>query len=158
METDVQAVQEMGSGIPRIVTPKLVCSELDDQLARIAAREAALTPEARAERERRDAEREAVHLEHERRQAAEERQRFVDQFGSRYAGCRLDNFVVTCDEQQKAVDALREYGKTFGQHYRNGEGVVLFGPPGTGKDHLATGSPLAFTMPTLAGHGKRFGS
>ena len=139
MEMDGQAVLAQGNGTPQTFTVKTVSSEVQDYIVDIAAREAALPPEVRAERERQQQQREAERLDFERRQVAERRRDFVLQFGQRYAGCRLDNFEVTCGEQQKVVDAIREYGKTFGQHFRKGEGVVLFGPPGTGKDHLAAG-------------------
>jgi DNA replication protein DnaC len=136
MEMDVQAAQAQDSGIPQIVTAKSVCC---DFVADIAAREAALSPEQRAERERREAERKAERLEHEQRQSAEQRRDFISQFGVRYADCTLDNFVMTCPEQQKVLDSLRDYGLNFPDHYKKGEGVIFFGPPGTGKDHLAAG-------------------
>jgi DNA replication protein DnaC len=52
--------------------------------------------------------------------------------GERYRGCRLDNFNTTHPQQQKVVAALREYLEGDAT-----ESVILFGPVGTGKDHLA---------------------
>ena len=57
--------------------------------------------------------------------------------GSRYENCRLENFSVTCDEQRRAVATLTEYCRDINARVKTGDSVVLFGPRGTGKDHLA---------------------
>ena len=61
---------------------------------------------------------------------------FGEQIGRRYADCTLDNFVVTCPEQEKALAALRKYAVNISDNVDNGRGIVLFGPAGSGKDHL----------------------
>lgn len=57
--------------------------------------------------------------------------------GSRYAHCRLNNFHVYEDSQSRVVAALRNYLETLPDRMAACEGVILFGPVGTGKDHLA---------------------
>lgn len=57
--------------------------------------------------------------------------------GERYANCRIGNFKATTAYQKKVVDTIVEYGKSIDQRKKNREGLVLFGPVGTGKDHLA---------------------
>lgn len=54
--------------------------------------------------------------------------------GRRYVDCTLDSFEVQCDQQSRVVNALREYVET--DAVDSGEGIVLYGPVGTGKDHL----------------------
>lgn len=61
---------------------------------------------------------------------------FGEQIGKRYADCTLDSYRVTCPEQEKALAALREYAANIFDNVDNGRGIVLFGPAGTGKDHL----------------------
>lgn len=57
--------------------------------------------------------------------------------GKRYVDCRLSNYAAETDLQQQAVKTLRDYCENVAVHIRDGKGVVLFGPRGTGKDHLA---------------------
>jgi DNA replication protein DnaC len=57
--------------------------------------------------------------------------------GARYEGCRLKNFVTDTEAQQKAAETLRLFGKSMDDHCEAGRGLILFGPKGTGKDHLA---------------------
>ncbi len=56
----------------------------------------------------------------------------VDAAGIRYRGCTLDSFVVKEQQQRKVVKALVDY---ISDDCR--ENVILYGPVGTGKDHLA---------------------
>lgn len=54
--------------------------------------------------------------------------------GRRYAGCTFESYREENDKQKTAVDKLRDHAadpESLGS--RN---VVLFGPKGTGKDHL----------------------
>lgn len=62
--------------------------------------------------------------------------------GEHYRDCRMDTFV--CDEQhpriaaiqQNVVAGMMEYCQTMPQRLQAGEGLVAYGPCGTGKDHL----------------------
>ena len=56
----------------------------------------------------------------------------------RYRDCSLDNFRCRNKFQQAVIDGLREYATDIPTRYKLGEGLVLFGTVGTGKDHLAT--------------------
>lgn len=59
--------------------------------------------------------------------------------GRRYVGCTLDGFACDDDHaevQSKVVQAVREYVIGFRDNFRDGRGLVLIGPKGTGKDHL----------------------
>jgi DNA replication protein DnaC len=55
--------------------------------------------------------------------------------GRRYEGCNFDNYRIQNVEQQKAVDALKAY-VADPSNVTNGKNVILYGPKGTGKDHL----------------------
>jgi DNA replication protein DnaC len=56
--------------------------------------------------------------------------------GRRYEDCTFDNFQQVAPEQIKVVNRLREYASDSTDRITNGLNVVLFGPSGTGKDHL----------------------
>lgn len=57
--------------------------------------------------------------------------------GERYAGCTLESYRTSSSEQQAVVAALSEFSEGIGRAARNGEGgLILYGPRGTGKDHL----------------------
>lgn len=56
----------------------------------------------------------------------------VNAAGARYRDCTLDSFAVKHPQQQKVVKALREYLASDSI-----DDVILYGPVGTGKDHLA---------------------
>ncbi len=62
---------------------------------------------------------------------------FFASIGKLHAQCRLHNFDATRLDQQAAIAALREYSESMPQRLENAEGIVLYGPVGTGKDHLA---------------------
>lgn len=57
--------------------------------------------------------------------------------GSRYAHCTLDNYSAEMPAQVAVVCALREYVASLGERFTAREGLVIYGPVGTGKDHLA---------------------
>jgi len=61
-----------------------------------------------------------------------------ERLGRRYADCRLANYRVETDEQKHALKILRWYAKNMKEQISIGRGIVLFGPVGTGKDHLLT--------------------
>lgn len=56
----------------------------------------------------------------------------VSSAGARYRGCTLESFTCTEPQQRKVVAALTDYLKTEAH-----DNVILYGPVGTGKDHLA---------------------
>lgn len=68
---------------------------------------------------------------------------YVRQRGRRYAECTLDNFA-TGDNRDKAaaVKLLCDYLDDFAGYARQGCGLTLYGPVGTGKDHLAAAACL----------------
>lgn len=56
----------------------------------------------------------------------------------------MKNFRLSADKavasrQRAVVDAVRAYGQSVEENIRQGRGIVLAGPPGTGKDHLLVG-------------------
>ena len=63
-------------------------------------------------------------------------ERLLANRGSRYEHCRLANYEIQHPGQQEAVDRLRSYLENMDVEIDLGGGVVLFGPSGTGKDHL----------------------
>lgn len=63
------------------------------------------------------------------------------QAGASRGRCRLDNFHAVNAGQKKAIDAVRRWINVW----RQGKplGLVLYGPVGTGKDHLAFAATFA---------------
>ena len=57
--------------------------------------------------------------------------------GERYGDCRLANFAAETDSQKRAITDLAAYCGEITDRIADGEGLILFGPKGTGKDHLA---------------------
>lgn len=70
-------------------------------------------------------------------------EQLAKRIGQRHAGCSFDNYFVTekhaenRPSQQEVFEQLREFAVTLPERTRRGGGLVLFGRPGTGKDHLA---------------------
>ena len=93
----------------------------------------ALSPEAQAERDRVRAELDArkLHAERDTRWRA-----LCVRLGARYANATLGGFQVASDEQRAAVEEIVGYVGELERNVREGRGLVLFGPKGTGKDHL----------------------
>ncbi|MGH9712643.1 MAG: AFG1/ZapE family ATPase [Candidatus Acidiferrales bacterium] len=65
---------------------------------------------------------------------------------ARYRGCRLDNFNAYTDDLVQKLDRVKRIAGD-----RSPRGVFLFGPPGTGKTHLAVGLMAAFISRGLNG-------
>lgn len=63
--------------------------------------------------------------------------KLIDQCGRRYAECSFDSFTTGNAKQCQVLAMVREYAETLPERIKSGEGMVLFGPVGTGKDHLA---------------------
>lgn len=91
-----------------------------------------------------------AYVEHVRRCQSQERNnapdpirelltRMTTQVGSRYRDCTLENFVTTTETQTRVLDAIKAYAADMAARIRDGQGIVLFGPSGTGKDHLLVG-------------------
>lgn len=57
--------------------------------------------------------------------------------GERYSSCTLDAYQITHERQKPVVAAVKEYVDGILDRLANREGIVFFGPAGTGKDHLA---------------------
>lgn len=67
--------------------------------------------------------------------------RLSARLGERYADCRISTFVFHEDPraravQEKVIESLKAYSEQIEELVDSGRGIVLFGPAGTGKDHL----------------------
>ena len=72
-----------------------------------------------------------------RRSLARKRlEQFDAAVGRRYEDCGLNNYETTAAEQTHTVKSLQSYLTNLAANVRGGNGLVLFGPSGTGKDHL----------------------
>lgn len=56
--------------------------------------------------------------------------------GPRYALCTLNNYTLYDAEQTAVVKRLCNFARTMPEALANGGGLMLYGAPGTGKDHL----------------------
>ena len=100
------------------------------------------TPEER----QRDADAAAALRASEIRQAQQDREdRFAAFLGGRqvYARCKFHDWVYAADpavakRQRVVTAAATEFASLVDVHRKVGTGCLFFGPPGTGKDHLAT--------------------
>ena len=98
------------------------------------------TPEEVAEQKRRrDGER--------RRQRNEKLAEFLRAAGALYRDATLDNFNTDRPGQCEAVDACREWADGITTH--TSRGLLLFGPVGSGKDHLG----IAAVRQSILKHG-----
>lgn len=57
--------------------------------------------------------------------------------GQRYEKCSLENFQADDQPRRESLQVLRQFVAGVGDHVRKGRGLILMGPKGTGKDHLA---------------------
>ncbi|MFT6586062.1 MAG: DNA replication protein DnaC [Cognaticolwellia sp.] len=55
----------------------------------------------------------------------------------RYLNRTFDNYNVSSQQQQLALNVSRHYASHFDERLENGGGLILQGKPGTGKTHLA---------------------
>jgi DNA replication protein DnaC len=74
--------------------------------------------------------------------------RLLSARGDRYRDCTLATFRCDTGPQSLAVEKLRAYCQNINEHANEGTGVFLFGPCGTGKDHLAMAIARAFVLQT----------
>lgn len=68
--------------------------------------------------------------------------------GRRYADCTLANFEATDKAQRDVKAQLLDFCQSVHANVADGRGVFLFGPCGTGKDHLAMAVAKAFIRAT----------
>jgi DNA replication protein DnaC len=66
--------------------------------------------------------------------------KLLEDIGPRYRDAKLTTFRTDEPGQAKAVERIRAFLDGIDAHVEAGAGLVLFGPPGTGKDHLAIGA------------------
>jgi len=69
--------------------------------------------------------------------------------GVRYEHVTLENFELTGKRQRTALAQLKVYQKRLGEHLAAGNGLLLYGPAGTGKDHLV----VALARQAILRHG-----
>jgi DNA replication protein DnaC len=100
------------------------------------------------------AQRERDQLERERRHELKERENrwrsLIAKRGTLYETCRLNNFCADADAQREVLTDVTRYARSISNHIRAGEGMFLYGPKGTGKDHLL----VALSFQAI-GHGHR---
>lgn len=58
--------------------------------------------------------------------------------GERYRTCTFDTYECTLPKQTEAVSRLRDYASDSASRIAAGQNIILYGPKGSGKDHLAT--------------------
>lgn len=71
--------------------------------------------------------------------AAESKGRLVElvkRLGFRYRDATLENFEVYHDQQREVLERLGRFAERMPELLKGGGGLLLFGNPGTGKDHL----------------------
>lgn len=99
-----------------------------------------LTPEQREARDREAVEKQR---QEQNKQKWEAWNKLTGPMGSRYRDCSLRNFTI--DEtashaaaQRTVLAQLEKYADNITERVNDGQGLLLFGPSGTGKDHLLT--------------------
>jgi DNA replication protein DnaC len=63
-------------------------------------------------------------------------QKIVERLGIRYAMATLENFAVYDSRQVEVMARLRAFAAQMPELLKGGGGLLLFGDPGTGKDHM----------------------
>lgn len=63
--------------------------------------------------------------------------KLVQSTGNRYSDCTLEAYEARTERQKAAVTTIREYVGSLLERLDSSEGLILYGPAGTGKDHLA---------------------
>jgi len=60
----------------------------------------------------------------------------IAKLGFRYQHATLENFELYDDRQREVMARLGKFAESMPDHLKGGGGLMLFGDPGTGKDHL----------------------
>lgn len=60
----------------------------------------------------------------------------IRQLGFRYQESTLENFEIYHERQTETLGRLAKFAADMPKHLQGGAGLMLFGDPGTGKDHL----------------------
>ena len=110
MTTDIKQV--LSAAVSRITDTPVVT---DEQIAEVAAK--------RREEER-------------RRRVNECWREWSQAVGERYWQCSIANFHAVEEAAKSARTAVDEYCRSIVESVKSGAGLLLFGPKGTGKDHL----------------------
>ena len=125
-----------GNGTPTTCAPRLAVSDFREVIAR-------RYPHWADEPSASDEEQAKQHAQAERHQQMRERQDAVHAFlrtvGTRYQDCRLENFEATLPAQKAAVARLSDYRDSLPDQVLAGNGIVLYGGAGSGKDHCLIG-------------------
>jgi len=74
--------------------------------------------------------------ERERQRRAGAWQSLSGKIGKRHAHCRLHNFEATSERQRDVLDGVRRYRDELDVRIGRGSNLLIYGPVGTGKDHL----------------------
>lgn len=72
------------------------------------------------------------------RESSDRCRAFLKSRGARYSECEFENFVCSCKAQTETIEKLMAYAQDSEDRIKEGQNVILFGPRGTGKDHLLT--------------------
>lgn len=72
--------------------------------------------------------------------------------GARYRDCRMENYDIQTQAQKDVVNALDEYAADMPRNVQEGNGLLLYGSSGTGKDHLL----IALARDAIRDHGTEF--
>lgn len=71
----------------------------------------------------------------------------IQRLGFRYREATLENYEVYDAKQKEVVARMARFAESMPDHLKGGGGLMLFGDPGTGKDHLlAALLKLAITL------------
>lgn len=92
---------------------------------------------ARPEREEQPVPHKDELAKHRKRERQAELAKFLGRVGQRYAECELTSFEVTHPNKQTLVlSQVNDYARHLQARLSAGEGLLLYGATGTGKDHL----------------------
>lgn len=94
------------------------------------------TDEQRAKREEREQARALREKQARSDECGRMLERLLREAGRRYMDCTVQSFKCDCTPQHMAVATLNGYIANLPSHLAQGDGLILYGPVGTGKDHL----------------------